>query len=73
MVLSKKIEVRTSKIAGHGLYCKERIEVGEMVSEDLRATSLQQLCAPNSVTILQDAANSGVVHRMVRCINTEHQ
>ena len=32
MVLSKKIEVRTSKIAGHGLYAKERIEVGEMVS-----------------------------------------
>jgi hypothetical protein len=32
MVLSKKIEVRESKIAGHGLYAKERIEVGEMVS-----------------------------------------
>jgi hypothetical protein len=31
MVLSSKIEVRTSKIAGHGLYAKERIEIGEMV------------------------------------------
>jgi hypothetical protein len=34
MVLSKKIEVRGSKIAGHGLYCTERIEKDEVVSAD---------------------------------------
>jgi hypothetical protein len=33
MVLNSKIEVRDSKIAGSGLYCKERIAKGEMVSE----------------------------------------
>jgi hypothetical protein len=31
MVLSSKIEVRTSAIAGRGLYAKEPLSVGEMV------------------------------------------
>jgi SET domain-containing protein len=31
MVLNSKIEVRDSKIAGRGLYAKERITKGEMV------------------------------------------
>jgi len=39
MVLNKKIVMRESAIAGHGLYAVERISKGEIVrSHDARAT-----------------------------------
>ncbi len=43
MVLNSKIEVRKSAIAGHGLYAKEPIALGEMVR--LREGRLLGVCA----------------------------